>query len=48
VLGALIAGAVTMYGVNRIGASNQRLNWLREWSMGFAVIVSMIIGTLID
>lgn len=48
VLGALIAGAVTMYGVNRIGASDQRLNWLREWSMGFAVIVSMITGTLID
>jgi hypothetical protein len=48
VLGALIAGAVTMYGVNRIGASQPRLNWLREWSMGFAVIASMIIGSLID
>jgi hypothetical protein len=48
VLAALIAGAVTMYGVNKIGASSQRLNWLREWSMGFAVIAAMIIGTLID
>jgi hypothetical protein len=48
VLAALITGAVTMYVVNRIGGSSKNLNWLREWSMGFAVIAAMIIGTLVD
>jgi hypothetical protein len=48
VLAALIAGAVTMYGVNKIGMSKKNMNWLREWSMGFAVIMAMIVGALID
>ncbi len=48
VLAAIIVGAVTMYGLNHLAKMSVRNNWLREWGMGFAIIVGMVAGALID
>jgi len=48
VLAAVIVGAIAMYGFNHLAKMNSRYNWLREWAMGFAIIIAMIVGTLID
>jgi hypothetical protein len=47
-LAAVVVGAVAMYGFNRLAHVNSKYNWLREWSMGFAIIFSMIVGTIVD
>jgi hypothetical protein len=48
VLAAAVIGALTMYIFNRIAGLDSRYNWLREWSMGFAIIAAMIVGVIID
>jgi hypothetical protein len=48
VLAALIIGAISMYGFNRLAHVNRKYNWLREWSMGFAIIFAMIVGSIVD
>ena len=48
VLAALIAGAISIYGFNRLAHVSSKYNWLREWSMGFAIIIAMIVGTIVD
>ncbi|MFV0436374.1 MAG: DUF5058 family protein [Desulfopila sp.] len=48
VLAATIVGAIAMYLFNRIAGRGSRYAWLREWSMGFAIIAAMIVGTIID
>jgi hypothetical protein len=48
VLAALIAGAISMYGFNRLAHVSSKYNWLREWSMGFAIIIAMIVGTIVN
>lgn len=48
VLGAMIAGAAAMYGFNWLAGTGTKRGWLREWSMGFAVIAAMAAGSIID
>ena len=48
VLAALIVGAISMYGFNRLAHTSSKYNWLREWSMGFAIIIAMIVGPIVD
>lgn len=48
VLAAVIVGAIAMYGFNQLAKINSRYTWLREWAMGFAIIIAMIVGTIID
>jgi hypothetical protein len=48
VLAAVIVGAIAMYGFNQLAKTNNRYTWLREWAMGFAIIIAMIVGTIID
>ena len=48
VLAAVIAGAISMYGFNSLAKANSSYNWLREWAMGFAIIIAMIVGTIVD
>lgn len=48
VLAAVVVGAFTMYIFNRIAGMDSKYNWLREWSMGFAIIAAMIVGIIID
>lgn len=48
VLAAVIAGAIATYGFNRLAKVSSSYNWLREWSMGFAIIIAMLAGTIID
>lgn len=48
VLAAVVAGAISMYGFNSLAKVKSSYNWLREWAMGFAIIVAMIVGTIVD
>lgn len=45
---ALVAGAITMFILTKIGQSKSSQNWLLEWAMGFAIIVAMIAGVVLD
>lgn len=45
---ALIAGAITMFVLTKIGQSKPSQSWLLEWAMGFAIIVAMLAGVLVD
>lgn len=46
-MAALIVGAVTVVIINKIVEKNSSKKWLKEWSMGFAVISAMIVGSII-
>ena len=46
-LAALLAGAIVMYAIKRVSGKKTSLKWMREWSMGFAVIFGMITGSII-
>lgn len=45
-LAAGITGALVIIIINTIVKKYKHLKWLKEWSMGFAVIFAMIIGSL--
>lgn len=47
-LAAVMVGAISMYGFNRLAHVSSKYNWLREWGMGFAIILAMIVGTIVD
>ena len=47
-LAALVAGAVTMLILNKIGHTKKGYRWLLEWAMGIAIIVAMIAGVIAD
>ena len=44
-LAVMIVGAVVMFVLNKI-ASERKLEWLKAWSMGIAVLVAMACGPL--
>lgn len=44
-LAVLIVGALIMFGLNRI-AQVRNIKWLKEWSMGIAVLAAMACGPL--
>jgi len=48
VLAAGITGAVAMFVFNYLVNKQPQLSWLREWSMGFAIILSMIVGSMVN
>lgn len=47
VAAAALSGAVSMYVLNKLSKKDEKYRWLREWSMGFAIIVAMIFGNLV-
>ena len=47
ILGSVIAGAVGMLALNKLASLDKKNGWIREWSMGFAIIFAMVIGSLI-
>lgn len=46
-MAALIAGALTVFAVNKIVDKDSSKKWLKEWAMGFAVIAAMIVGSIV-
>lgn len=46
-MAALIAGALTVFVINKIVEKNDSKKWLKEWAMGFAVIAAMFVGSAI-
>lgn len=43
---ALVAGAVVMLILTKMGQKKANLRWLLEWAMGFAIIAAMIAGVI--
>ncbi len=43
---AVITGAVSMFVLGRIARSGEKQAWLKDWAMGFAIILAMIVGSL--
>jgi len=46
VAAAVIAGAVSMYGFGKLARMKPSFGWVKEWAMGFAIIIAMIVGSL--
>jgi hypothetical protein len=46
-LGAVIMGGLIMFVLQHYASKNERLHWLKEWAMGFAVIGAMVVGSII-
>ena len=47
-LAALVAGSFAVVIVNKIVAKDSSKKWLKEWAMGFSVIVAMVVGTILS
>lgn len=45
---ALIAGGLSVVIINKIVEKDSSKKWLKEWAMGFSVIVAMVVGTLVS
>ncbi|MGW8161728.1 MAG: DUF5058 family protein [Desulfobulbales bacterium] len=43
---AVVTGGIVMWAVHFFAAKNEKLKWLREWAMGFAVVGAMITGSI--
>jgi len=43
---AVFAGGIIMWAVHHFAAKNQKLTWMKEWAMGFAVVGAMITGSI--
>ncbi|NLI18421.1 MAG: DUF5058 family protein [Actinomycetales bacterium] len=48
VLAALIVGAAAMWFFMWLSRQHPKWKWLAEWSMGFAIVLAMVVGAVVD